>query len=76
MLPVKLPPGIVTLILPAMTTTAQTNFTNEIRVTEDSDTRITEDGEVRILDRYDAISYPEVIAIKLPANTISVSVPK
>lgn len=73
---VKLPHNIVTVGMPPITSTEQTNFQeNEIRITEDGETRITEDGETRILDAFDISSYPEVTPVKLFGNIINVRVP-
>ncbi len=73
-LTVKIPNNIVTVFLPPITTTQQTNFTYDERITEDGETRITEDGETRILDGWDINSYPELTVIKIPNGVISVEV--
>lgn len=74
-LSVKLPASLVTVLLPAITTTAQTVFTYDERITEDGETRVTEDGETRVLDGFDITGYPEVVAVKLNNTILTVSVP-
>jgi hypothetical protein len=72
---IKLPPNVVTITMAKITTTQQMNLDN--RITEDSQGRITEDGEERVLETLlGLLSYPELVAIKLPKSIISVSVPK
>lgn len=72
---VKIPNNITTIPLPAITSTLQTNFTYDERITEDGETRITEDGETRILDGFEINSYPESVAIKIPNGLITVNLP-
>jgi hypothetical protein len=71
----KLPNQIVTLSVPNITATQQTNGGSEIRITEDAEIRVTEDDEVRIVEENTISSYPEVLALKLPGNVITVSLP-
>lgn len=71
----KLPNHVVNVFLPPMTTTAQTIYTYDERITEDGETRLTEDGETRILDGFDITTYPEIVAVKLRSNVLNVSVP-
>ncbi len=74
---IKLPPHVLTLVLPKVTTTQQANVGSEFRITEDAaETRITEDGEERVVEEASIYSYPELVTVKLPNQVISVSVPK
>lgn len=73
---IKLPPNPLTLHLPAFTTTAQsTPNASSYRVTRSPNQRATRAGNVRITRLFTATSYPEIVAIKLPDNRITVNLP-
>lgn len=70
---VKLPGNLVNILLPPITTTAQTVVINPSgrRVTRAANRRVTRGGNVRVT-HYTITCHPEVTEIKLASNEIAV----
>lgn len=71
---VKLPVNIVTVYLPAYTTTAQvTDAVGSTRITRGANVRVTRGGNIRVT-HYRVTAYPELMAIKLDNGIVSLPV--
>lgn len=74
-LSVKLPPEVVTVLLPQLQTTgAITSLSGSIRITEQNNTRVTRGGHTRVTRDYSITSYPELTVVKLRNGVINVPV--
>jgi len=73
---VKLPPTIVTINLPPMQSNGTTlSVAGSTRITEQSNTRVTRGGNTRVTRDYTITKRPELMVLKLPSTTISLTVP-
>jgi len=74
-LSIKLPPHILTVLLPKLQTTgAMTSLSGSTRITEQNNTRVTRGGHTRVTRDYTITTYPELIVVKLDNGVINVPV--